>query len=77
MLLKWLQGQLSKFEKALLARESMSQSWAGGTSESWRLAGCRLNKKQRLEHAATHARIAAKCREDVTMCRAVIAELLK
>lgn len=72
-LVTWLQRQLAKFEQSLAARESMAESWAGGTTESWRQAGCRLNKNQRMEHSRTHARIAAKCRHDVEMCQAVLA----
>lgn len=76
-LITWLQQQLAKFEQALAARESMSESWASGTTESWRLAGCRLNKNKRLEISRTHARIAVKCRTDVEMCRAAIEEIYK
>lgn len=76
-LITWLQRQLAKFEQSLAARESMAESWAGGTTESWRQAGCRLNKNQRMEHSRTHARIAAKCRHDVEMCQAALAEISK
>jgi hypothetical protein len=71
-LIEWLNTQLAKFEQSLKAREQASLAWSGGTSRTWREAGCRMSKPQRLAVAEKEARIAAKCRHDVEMCKAAI-----
>lgn len=72
-LLEWLNAQLSKAENALAAREQARETWRGGSSQSWKLAGCRLNKSQRLRVAEKEDRISIKCRRDVEMFKVVIA----
>lgn len=71
----WLNEQLAKAEQSVKAREQSHQSWAGGTTESWREVGCRMTKAQRLKESAAQGRIAVKCRRDVEMLKAVIQKL--
>lgn len=74
-LLGWLREKLEDAEKALKAREQMEEAWRGGTSESWSAVGCFMTKAERLRTSDTHARIAVKCRDEVSMFKAVIERL--
>lgn len=76
-LIEWCQSQLADAERDLAAREQAEQRWRSGTTASWREAGCRLTKPQRLRTADREARIAVLCRHNVEMIKAVIAALSK
>jgi hypothetical protein len=71
-LLGWLVVKLHEAKSALKAREQMEATWRGGTDESWRAAGCKMNKEARLKESETHGRIAVKCRHEVEMFEATI-----
>ena len=71
-LLGWLVVKLHEAKSALKAREQMEATWRGGTDESWRAAGCKMNKAARLKESETHGRIAVKCRREVEMFEATI-----
>ncbi len=71
----FIEAKIVEAEKVLNAREQMRDAWAGGSDESWRLAGCTLTKERRLEHSATHGRIAAKNRRELEMFKAVLKRL--
>lgn len=74
-MLQWLGVQLARAEEALKAREDMQKAWAGGTSASWRAAGCKKSKAERLKESEMQGRIAVHCRRNVEMFKAVICEI--
>ncbi len=74
--IEFIQSKLTDAEKTLKAREEMERVWRGGTDASWKAAGCRLTKAQRLKDAAMHGRIAVKNRTEVEMFKAVLNELI-
>lgn len=73
--LDWINQKLADAEKALKAREQMESSWREGSSKDWKAVGCKMSKSERLKESATQGIIAAKCRRDVAMFKAVIAKL--
>lgn len=70
-MIEFIEGKLIEAFASLKAREEMESVWRGGTDESWRKAGCRLTKAQRLKDSAMHERIAVKLRREVELFRAV------
>ena len=79
-LIKWLDGQLNKTEKALRAREQMEGTLRSGTDESWAAARLHpdtaklppLKQAERLSAAESNKRICVKLRRDVEMFRELI-----
>ena len=71
----FIKAKLAGAEHVLIAREQMEAQWREGTDESWRAAGCRLTKSERLKESRTHGRIAIKCRWEIKMFKAVLAQL--
>jgi len=47
-LLGFLRDKLAASEQALRAQELAEACWRGGTSGSWRSAGCKMTKLRRL-----------------------------
>lgn len=77
---QWLQSKLADAEKSLRCREEGESAWRNGTDEEWKTVakmhgGAFLNQAARNMKANTEARIAAKCRNEVEMFKAVIAAL--
>lgn len=72
-LLEWLRGETDDAEKALKAREQAEATWRGGTDKSWRAAGCKLSRAERIRNADINRRIAEKCRRNIEAIRAIIA----
>ena len=72
---KFIEAKITEAEKTLLSREAMAKAWAQGTDDTWRAAGCRLNKKQRLKEAEMHRRIAGKNYRELEMFDAVLKQL--
>jgi hypothetical protein len=71
-LLGWLRSKLADAERIVMAREQMDAAWRGGSDESWKSVGCKLNKSARLKESSVQGRIATKCRHDVSMFKAAI-----
>lgn len=71
-IIAFLREQLTRAEQSLSAREQGEACWRGGTSESWRAAGCRKTKAQRIEVAEREQRIGVKNRHEVAMFKAAI-----
>ena len=74
-LLCFWRDELAKAESALCARIEAKKTWAGGTAESWREAGCKMTKAQRIKISDREGRIAEKCQKRVEAIKATI-ELL-
>ena len=71
----FVKAKLAGAENALIAREQSETSWRDGTDESWRAAGCKLNKSERLKESRMQGRIALKCRYEIKMLKAVLENL--
>lgn len=67
----FIDQKIRETEVSLRAREDMEKCWRGGTDASWRAAGCKKSKAERLKDADTHSRIAAKIRGELEMFKSV------
>ncbi len=79
-LLEWLREQMTKAEQALRARLQAVDAWSGGTDETWEAAKKlhpstaglpRITKPERRRIARREERIAALCRRDLEMLKAL------
>jgi len=72
-MLAFLRSKLAESQKALRAREQSAKVWRTGDEKTWKAAGCKLTKAQRIKEADAQARISIKCRREVDLFQAVIA----
>lgn len=72
---EFITGELKRAESELKFRSDAVRTWRGGTEESWRSVGCKLNKAQRMKSADIHERIQIKVLRRVEMFQAVLKEL--
>lgn len=73
--IEFIKGKLAEAEHKLKLRQESEKVWRSGTDKSWRKAGSRMTREERLRVAAMDARIAIKNRKEVEMFRDVLNQL--
>jgi hypothetical protein len=67
----WIDFQIAEVEKSINARVQAEAVWRDSPEKSWRAVGCRLTKAERGIQADIEGRIAASCRRDLQMLKAI------